>query len=188
MEREIKQDETRPAYYQFQIGDTTFDVFDLVRAIQAKRAFSFEEASALKYLVRLKKDTPEKRINDLQKAKECIDREIQDLSKNEQSKALVPHNVFYAKGIVNELGQLCYNLFGYDCVIYLYDGKFYCKVTNTKKETFLLATTEIEGVFYDCLCTTKDFEHAKGSSSIQEARELLSKYILAMEYINVVLE
>lgn len=72
-------DKIRPAYYQMQIGKTKFDVFDLVRAIQKIRTFTFEEATALKYLVRLKEDTVPKRINDLMKAQECIRRQIEYL-------------------------------------------------------------------------------------------------------------
>ncbi len=82
----MSQEAIKPSYYQMQIGETQFDVFDLVRAIQERRNFSFEEASALKYLVRLKEDTVEKRINDLEKAKECLDREILYLQKNKKPK------------------------------------------------------------------------------------------------------
>ena len=72
----------RPAYYTMRIRDVEFDVFDLVRAIQKLRQFSFEEASALKYLVRLKDDTKLKRISDLEKAKGCIERQIEYLILN----------------------------------------------------------------------------------------------------------
>ena len=70
------QEETRPNYYQLKIKSTEFDVFDLVRAISEKRTFSFELASALKYVIRLKLGGIDKQINDLQKAAECINREI----------------------------------------------------------------------------------------------------------------
>lgn len=75
-------EETKPNYYRLTIKETDFDVFDLVRAIQQKRAFSFELATALKYIVRLKSCFTDKTINDLQKAIECIQREIQELEKS----------------------------------------------------------------------------------------------------------
>jgi hypothetical protein len=76
MENNPKQDAIRPAYYQLEVKGVKFDVFDLVRAIQKKVDFSFELATAIKYIIRLKEDSIEKRINDLEKAKECIEREI----------------------------------------------------------------------------------------------------------------
>jgi hypothetical protein len=71
---------TKPDYYKLQIKEVYFDVFDLVRAIRAKVPnFSFELCSALKYIVRIKMIDIDKRINDLEKATECINREIQHL-------------------------------------------------------------------------------------------------------------
>jgi hypothetical protein len=73
-------EETKPNYYNLELDTVKFDVFDLVRAIREKvPTFSFELCSALKYIIRIKSDTNEKRINDLEKAKECIDREIKHL-------------------------------------------------------------------------------------------------------------
>jgi hypothetical protein len=73
-------EETKPNYYNLELDTLKFDVFDLVRAIREKvPTFSFELATALKYIIRIKSDTNEKRINDLEKAKECIDREIKHL-------------------------------------------------------------------------------------------------------------
>jgi hypothetical protein len=76
MDNKPKQDAIRPAYYHLEIKGVKFDVFDLVRAVQKKVDFSFELATAIKYIIRLKSDSLEKRINDLEKAKECIEREI----------------------------------------------------------------------------------------------------------------
>ena len=74
---------TKPNYYKLQIKEVSFDVFDLEEAIREKvPKFSFKLASALKYIIRIKEDTKEKRINDLQKAIECINREIQYLQQN----------------------------------------------------------------------------------------------------------
>jgi hypothetical protein len=73
-------EETKPNYYNLEIDTLKFDVFDLVRAIREKVPnFSFELSTALKYIIRIKTDSNEKRINDLEKAKECIDREIKHL-------------------------------------------------------------------------------------------------------------
>lgn len=70
----MSKEQTKPKYYHIKLKGITFDVFDLVRVINV----SFELASALKYTIRIKGDKA-KRINDLQKAKECIDREIKFL-------------------------------------------------------------------------------------------------------------
>lgn len=79
-----KQDAIRPAYYQLEVKGVKFDVFRLARAIRKKvPQFSFELESAIKYIIRLKGDTKEKRINDLQKAVECINREIEFLQEDE---------------------------------------------------------------------------------------------------------
>jgi len=73
-------EETKPDYYNLEIDTLKFDVFDLVDAIREKiPTFSFRLESALKYIIRIKTDSNEKRINDLEKAKECIDREIKHL-------------------------------------------------------------------------------------------------------------
>jgi hemerythrin superfamily protein len=76
-----EQEQTRPIYYQLAVKGASFDVFELVRAIEAKRKFSFELASALKYIIRLKATSTDKMINDLHKAIECINREILELEK-----------------------------------------------------------------------------------------------------------
>jgi hypothetical protein len=60
----------KPKYYQFSMKGINFDVFDVARAMGLPNTLF----NALKYF-RSKGDT-EKKINDLQKAKECIDREI----------------------------------------------------------------------------------------------------------------
>jgi len=50
-----------------------------VQYVRKIPTFSFELATALKYIIRIKTDSNKKRINDLEKAKECIDREIKHL-------------------------------------------------------------------------------------------------------------
>ena len=71
---------TKPDYYNLEIDTLKFDVFDLVRAIREKvPKFSFELATALKYIIRIKEESIAKRINDLEKAKECLDRELKHL-------------------------------------------------------------------------------------------------------------
>jgi len=83
-----KQDAIRPAYYQLEIKGVKFDVFDLVRAVQKKVDFSFELATATKYIIRLKEDSLEKRINDLEKAKECIERELSYLKETQYKQSM----------------------------------------------------------------------------------------------------
>lgn len=77
-------EKVKPDYYKFNLKGIDFDVFQLVRAIRKKvPTFSFELATALKYIMRIKTPDTAKRINDLQKAIECINAEIQEL-KHEQ--------------------------------------------------------------------------------------------------------
>lgn len=64
---------TKPNYYKFNIKGIQCNMFDIARAL----GLSLELFSALKYF-RVKGDTA-KRINDLQKAKQCIDMEIEEL-------------------------------------------------------------------------------------------------------------
>jgi len=63
----------KPDYYKFNIKGTDCSMFDIARAL----GLSIELFSALKYF-RVKGDTA-KQINDLEKAKECIDLEIKRL-------------------------------------------------------------------------------------------------------------
>lgn len=69
-------EQVKPNYYKFNIKGTQCNMFDIARAL----GLSLELFSALKYF-RVKGDTA-KRINDLQKAKQCIDMEIENLSKS----------------------------------------------------------------------------------------------------------
>jgi hypothetical protein len=69
-------DQVKPNYYKFNIKGVQCNMFDIARAL----GLSLELFSALKYF-RVKGDTA-KRINDLQKAKQCIDMEIENLSKS----------------------------------------------------------------------------------------------------------
>lgn len=73
-------EETKPDYYNLELDTVKFTVFQLVRAIRKKiPTFSFELSTALKYIIRIKSDSVEKRINDLEKAIECINCEINEL-------------------------------------------------------------------------------------------------------------
>jgi hypothetical protein len=71
----VNAESTKPNYYKFNINGTDCNMFDIARSLD----LSLELFSALKYF-RMKGDTA-KRINDLQKAKECIDLEIANLNK-----------------------------------------------------------------------------------------------------------
>ena len=68
---EVKEEAIKPSYYQIIVGGQTIDVFDIATGFE----LPFTLASALKYIVRVKGDNV-KRINDLEKALECIKREI----------------------------------------------------------------------------------------------------------------
>jgi hypothetical protein len=73
-------EEIKPDYYNLEFKGIKFTVFQLVRAIRKKvPTFSFELATALKYIIRIKNESTEKRINDLEKAIECINCEINEL-------------------------------------------------------------------------------------------------------------
>lgn len=71
-------EEVRPNYYRFEIGGKWIDVFDVARAMNLPHTLFM----AFKYF-RVKGDR-KKRINDLQKAIECIRREI-DYLENEEN-------------------------------------------------------------------------------------------------------
>lgn len=64
-------DEIKPDYYKFTVKGVEMDVMDVARAMK----LPFTLSLALKYF-RVKGDA-EKRINDLQKAVEVINREIE---------------------------------------------------------------------------------------------------------------
>lgn len=66
-------EDTKPAYYKFELNGAVIDVFDIARAMGLPNTLFM----ALKYF-RIKGDK-QKRINDLEKAKECINREIEHL-------------------------------------------------------------------------------------------------------------
>jgi hypothetical protein len=70
---EVKGEAVKPQYYQFKIRGIEVDVFDIARGM----SLPFTLASALKYF-RVKGDKA-KQINDLEKAVECIRREIEHL-------------------------------------------------------------------------------------------------------------
>lgn len=70
---EVKEEAIKPEYYQFKVRGFAFDVIDVARGMN----LPFTLASALKYF-RIKGDKA-KQINDLEKAIECIRREIQHL-------------------------------------------------------------------------------------------------------------
>lgn len=70
-------EETKPDYYKYIFPDgNVWDVIDIVRAMN----LPFTLGLALKYF-RVKGDV-NKRINDLEKCKVCIDREIKYLKEN----------------------------------------------------------------------------------------------------------
>lgn len=64
---------TRPDYYRYQLKGIEVDVIDIATAMN----LPFTLALALKYF-RIKGDK-QKQINDLEKAIECINRQIQNL-------------------------------------------------------------------------------------------------------------
>lgn len=64
-------EKVRPDYYRYTIKNVEFDVLDIARAMQLPNTLML----ALKYF-RVKGDNA-KRINDLEKAIECIRREIE---------------------------------------------------------------------------------------------------------------
>lgn len=79
LQREIVRppEDTKPAYYKIPLNGAIVDVFDIARAI----GFPNTLFMAFKYMARIKGDK-NKRINDLEKAIECIDREIAYLKKS----------------------------------------------------------------------------------------------------------
>lgn len=78
LEAELRQavpvEDTKPAYYKFPLNGDVIDVFDIARAMGLPNTLFM----ALKYIARIKGDR-NKQINDLEKAKECIDRQIKYL-------------------------------------------------------------------------------------------------------------
>lgn len=71
-----KLEDTKPAYYKCELNGAIIDVFDIARAMGLPNTLFM----ALKYF-RIKGDK-NKRINDLEKAIECIDREIAYLKRS----------------------------------------------------------------------------------------------------------
>lgn len=67
-------EEVKPTYYKMNIKGVEIDVIDIARAMN----LPFTLSLALKYF-RIKGDTS-KRVSDLEKAKECIQREIDYLN------------------------------------------------------------------------------------------------------------
>jgi len=67
---------TQPNYYKFKIKGQECNMFDIGRTL----GLSLELFSALKYF--RNKGGIDKKINDLEKAKECIDLEIKNLKSN----------------------------------------------------------------------------------------------------------
>lgn len=80
-------EQIKPKYYELKVvndnGSLVFDVFDLINAIEEKQRTSCQVASALKYIIRLKEETLEKRLNDLDKAIECLKREKERLNRTQ---------------------------------------------------------------------------------------------------------
>jgi len=70
------QEQIKPSYYNFEIKETLFDIFDISKAMNLPNTLF----NALKYF--RVKGNKDKQINDLQKSIECIKREIEYLKEN----------------------------------------------------------------------------------------------------------
>ena len=70
-------EKTKPEYYKIKIKGISFDVFDISRAMNLPNTFF----NALKYF--RNKGDKDKKINDLQKSIECIEREIEYLKNSD---------------------------------------------------------------------------------------------------------